>query len=224
MAKSSAKPAPESMETKLLEIESTLAAQEAQIAAQLQTLQDKRKSLQTVIHMFGVEPDTAPDASIAAGAGGPATDVADVSDDSQSGVTSDVAEVSPEPTPSPRGRRKKGDSATKSRTPSKSSSKSSTKRAGKKSDEWGAYLKPKYRDRPLLQAVLSVLEQYPDQVVEVPHIMDSILIDKAPKEIRALVRHRLSNVLTVGLKRQKWYRGKVGTYSVSKEAARASRV
>lgn len=223
MAKSSAKPAPESMETKLLEIESTLAAQEAQIAAQLQTLQDKRKSLQTVIHMFTAEPDTPPDASVAAKDSAPAT-VADVSDDSQSEVTSDVAEVSPEPTPSPRGRRKKGSSATKSRTSSKSSSKSSTKRAGKKSDEWGAYLKPKYRDRPLLQAVLSVLEQYPDQVVEVPHIMDSILIDKTPKEIRALVRHRLSNVLTVGLKRQKWYRGKVGTYSVSKEAARASRI
>ncbi|HHP7245757.1 MAG TPA: hypothetical protein ACFE0H_13845 [Elainellaceae cyanobacterium] len=223
MAKSSSKPAPESMETKLLEIESDLAAQEAQIAAQLQTLQDKRKSLQTVIHMFGAEPDAMLDASVA-GDDALATDVSDVSDHSRSAVTSDVAEVSPEPTSSPRGRQKKEASPTKSRTASKSSSKSSTKRAGKKSDEWGAYLKPKYRDRPLLQAVLSVLEQYPDQVVEVPYIMDSILVDRTPKEIRALVRHRLSNVLTVGLKRQKWYRGKVGTYSVSKEAARASRV
>ncbi|MGJ3249228.1 MAG: hypothetical protein ACFE0I_24530 [Elainellaceae cyanobacterium] len=224
MAKSSATPAPESMETKLLEIESDLAAQEAQIAAQLQTLQDKRKSLQTVIHMFGAEPNVTSDISVAAGDGAAATNIADVSSGSQSDGTSDVAEVSPEPTPSTRGRRKKNASPTKSRTSSKSSSKSSTKRAGKKSDEWGAYLKPKYRDRPLLQAVLSVLEQYPDQVVEVPYIMDSILVDRTPKEIRALVRHRLSNVLTVGLKRQKWYRGKVGTYSVSKEAARASRV
>ncbi|HHP7245681.1 MAG TPA: hypothetical protein ACFE0H_13450, partial [Elainellaceae cyanobacterium] len=52
MPKSSVQSPSEPMETKLLEVDTELASQEVKLAAQLEAIQEKRKSLQTVIHMF----------------------------------------------------------------------------------------------------------------------------------------------------------------------------
>jgi hypothetical protein len=37
-------------------------------------------------------------------------------------------------------------------------------------------------------------------------------------KVRARARERVSNVLSVGVKKEKWYRGEVGSYSMSKAA------
>ncbi|MGF1497482.1 MAG: hypothetical protein ACFB8W_11745, partial [Elainellaceae cyanobacterium] len=59
----------------------------------------------------------------------------------------------------------------------------------------------------------------PEGVVSVPEIIDAIFVKQTPQPVRATIRTRLSNALSVGLKNQKWYRGKTGQYSISKEAA-----
>ncbi|HHP7244294.1 MAG TPA: hypothetical protein ACFE0H_06375, partial [Elainellaceae cyanobacterium] len=115
----------------------------------------------------------------------------------------------------------------------KSAAKPSTKSAtvsqkpiakGKKSSDWQPYVRKEYRDRSLPQSVLAVLQDHPREVVEVPSIIDAIFVDDIPKPARTRARDRLSNVLSVGLRNKKWYRGKTGLYSVSKEVADASRI
>ncbi len=48
--------------------------------------------------------------------------------------------------------------------------------------------------------------------------IDTIFVDDIPKEVRSKARERVSNVLSVGAKSGKWYRGQLGKYSVSKAA------
>jgi len=84
---------------------------------------------------------------------------------------------------------------------------------------WQAYLKKAYQDLSLPKAILRVLQQRPEGVVSVPEIIDAIFVKQTPRPVRTVIRTRLSNALSVGLKNQKWYRGKTGEYSISEEAA-----
>jgi len=84
---------------------------------------------------------------------------------------------------------------------------------------WQSYLRKDYQNLSLPKAVLKVLQQRPEGVVSVPEIIDAIFVKQTPQPVRATIRTRLSNALSVGLKNQKCYRGKTGQYSISKEAA-----
>jgi hypothetical protein len=226
---------PDSVSSKLLAVDSDLATQEHQLAAQLEALQEKRKSLQTVIHMFSSDNGAAISAS--------AADIANgfIADSLTTMTPASESDVSTEPEEETRPAKLKP--GRKSRAAREVVSESTTSRrmgrkpgrqlrdigrgaskSSKKSVDWQPYVRQEFRDRSLPQAVLSVLQQYPNETVEVPNIISTIFVDDIPKQARLSARDRLSNVLSVGLRTQKWYRGKTGHYSVSREAARASMV
>ncbi|MGF1496146.1 MAG: hypothetical protein ACFB8W_04895 [Elainellaceae cyanobacterium] len=238
---------PDVMMSKLLEVDAQLASQEAKVEAQLASVREKRQSLQTVIDIFAAG-DEASASTLSAmslfkdepsvptnGATTPAPakpspleeeePVAVTEPDETEFAESDEEEESPPPTKTtrkPRGRGGRAARAAKStRSPKAASSKGRGKGGGA---SWQNYVRKEYENTTLPQAVLAVLEKEPNDVVEVPSILDAIFVDDIPKQARTSARDRLSNILSVGLKNNKWYRGKTGHYSVSKEAALASLV
>lgn len=232
MAKSkSSNTASDSTASKLLAVDSELAAQEAQLAAQIEALQEKRKSLQDVIHMFGstnghTSADEALSESVPASSNGsvaaaPAKSIEAPTAPKRRGRK--PSSTKDKETPTSHSTTKTTSKSTDAK-PAKSSGKksSATQDDSKKSVDWQPYVRKEYQDRSLPQAVLSVLRDHPNEVVEVPTIIDTIFVDDIPKMARASARDRLSNVLSVGLKNKKWFRGKTGEYSVSKEAAAMS--
>lgn len=62
------------------------------------------------------------------------------------------------------------------------------------------------------------MQQHSKQVIEIATIIDAIFTNDIPKQLRSTARERVSNVLSVGAKSGKWYRGQVGKYSMSKAA------
>ncbi len=230
-------PSPDSVSSKLLEVDSDLATQEGHLAAQLEALQEKRKSLQTVIHMFSSDNGLALSASAADLANGfisaslPTT-APSFADEVESADDADEMSSKSKATRKPKAAKdsasEKGMASSRKlgrklgRQPRETSS--ATSKSSKKSVDWQPYVRQEFRDRSLPQAVLAVLEQHPGETVEVPNIISTIFVDDIPKQARLSARDRLSNVLSVGLRTQKWYRGRTGHYSVSREAARASMV
>ncbi|MGJ3247409.1 MAG: hypothetical protein ACFE0I_15225 [Elainellaceae cyanobacterium] len=213
-----AKPSTETMSAKLLDVDSELASREAMLAAQLEAVQEKRKSLQTVIHMFASPGDSLP-ASISLEA---LTSNNGFAAESPAEMSASSDEEKDSGKPKSQKTKQNNKSTRQSTKTSKSSSKPQSKSTSKKSTDWQPYVRKEFRDRSLPQAVLTVLEEHPNDVVEVPSIIDTIFVDDIPKQARLSARDRLSNVLSVGLKNRKWYRGKTGHYSVSKDAAAAS--
>ena len=70
----------------------------------------------------------------------------------------------------------------------------------------------------LATAVSEVLQLQPHQVLNTAAIVDAIFVDEISQYVRSKARELVSNVLSVGVKKEKWYRGEVGSYSVSKTA------
>lgn len=62
------------------------------------------------------------------------------------------------------------------------------------------------------------MQRQPHQVLEIAAILDAIFVDEIPPQVRSKARERVSNVLSVGVKKEKWYRGGAGSYSMSKAA------
>jgi len=214
------------MTTQLVEVESQLAEQEAQLEAQLNVIREKRKSLSSVIEIFGqtdgdtsewLESFTQKSSLAAAGPSTTQPSVEPMNGSSSASVAAPKAQqveeeeqTSGRRTQSRRGGRK----GTKTRK---------SKRGAKSSGKWQAFVKDEFQDISLPKAVRRVLEQSPDDVVEVSTIISTIFVDDIPAQARTNARDRLSNVLSVGLKNENWYRGGTGKYSISPEAAAESR-
>lgn len=225
---------------KLLEADADLAQQEVQITAQLEAVRTKRKSLEVVLHMFDPSTDEASPAPISPAVlkevlaetiepesqiptEEPARQVGRrretaTTTTSKPKTTKAKAPKATKPAKEPKakvtkpsGRGKRSEQSTPAPTPAKSPAPTS--------NNWQDYVRQEFRHQSLPQAVLTVLQQKSDGVVEVTSIMDTIFMDSIPKEARLNARDRLSNVLSVGLKNNKWYRGKTGLYSLSKTAA-----
>lgn len=94
----------------------------------------------------------------------------------------------------------------------------STEEPSKNTGSWQQYMKDDFGNATLSEAVSEVMQQQKEQVVEIATIIDTIFVDDIPKEVRSTARERVSNVLSVGAKSGKWYRGQLGKYSVSKAA------
>lgn len=106
-----------------------------------------------------------------------------------------------------------------SSTSSKQSKKSApTRKQNKAPDTWHEYVKDEFSNVSLTDAVAQVMQQHKDQVLEIATIIDAIFTNDIPKEVRSTARKRVSNVLSVGAKSGKWYRGQLGKYSMSKAA------
>ena len=57
------------------------------------------------------------------------------------------------------------------------------------------------------------MQQHYEQVLEITTILNALFVEEMPKELRSKARERVSNVLSVGAKKGKWYRGLAGRYS-----------
>ena len=218
---------------KLLEVDSELAIQELQLSAQLQSIQEKRLSLKTVIDLFA-PTDTTTATPIATAVQTPvAEESAEVTDEQAEPSAEDV--VTPElgspkpdittdakaPTVSDATKRqaKKNSSPTSKKQSKKSLSKQNP---SKELETWSDYLRDEFSDATLSQAVSEVMQRQPEQVLETTAIVDAIFVDEIPPEVRSKARERVSNVLSVGVKKEKWYRGGAGSYSMSKAAVEDS--
>ena len=204
---------------KLLEVDADLAAQEVELTLQLQSIQEKRHSLKNVISLFPLV-DTATPTTVAA----PTPVVKDIAEPPvQEEITPELDEVTTETTeaaPQPPKRQGKRNLSTNSDKPSKKSA--PVQETVKEEAIWQQYLRDEFTKDSLSVAVFDVMQQQPEQVLEITALLDAIFVAETPKDVRSTARERVSNVLSVGAKKGKWYRGKLGKYSMSKAAVEDS--
>lgn len=225
---SNSTPADNSTVAKLLEVSADLAAQEAQLNAQLVSIQEKRHSLKTVIDMFA-PGDIAPVASVATPAQTPATLAEETGSAEVEAEPTDV-DVTPKALDdtktdtltddrvSAKGAKRQTLASSSSASSKQGKKPAPTKKSSKATDTWQQYVTGEFSSASLAEAVAQVMQQHEKKVVEIATIIDTIFTDEIPKEIRSTARERVSNVLSVGAKSGKWYRGKLGKYSMSKAA------
>ena len=205
-----------SIVTKLLEADADLSAQEIELNTQIESIQDKRHSLKTVIDMFAPAniPVAAP-ATTPVAAEQPQPTVPEVTLPESNGALADNTAEAPV-TPITGQRQGKKNLAPISNKQSKKST--STKEPSKNTSDWQQYVKEDFGNATLSEAVAEVMQQHSKQVLEITAIIDAIFTNNIPKEVRSTARERVSNVLSVGAKSGKWYRGKLGKYSMSQAA------
>jgi hypothetical protein len=218
---------------KLLEVDTELATQETELSAQLQSIQEKRLSLKTVIDLFA-PTDTATATPIATLPETPVAEaeakVADeqteqptvedvVEPELDTSKTDTTADAEAPAVPATQKRQIKKNSAPTSKKPN---AKSKSQNPSKELETWSDYLRDEFSDATLSQAVSEVMQRQPEQVLETTAIVDAIFVDEIPPQVRSKARERVSNVLSVGVKKEKWYRGEVGSYSMSKAAVEDS--
>lgn len=216
---------------KLLEVDAELATTEAQLSAQLQSIQEKRKSLKTVIDLFAPTDTTTTTTPIAIPAAQTlvAPEQAEVTEEQVEPTAQDVvtpeldqpktdstADTEAPAVPDTQKQQARKNSSTASK---KQSTKSTPlKKTSKKLETWHEYLKDEFSNTALATAVSEVMQRQPQQVLEIAAIIDAIFVDEIPRDVRSKARERVSNVLSVGVKKQKWYRGGAGSYSMLKTA------
>ena len=204
---------------KLLEVNSELAMQEAELLSQLEFVQEKRRSLKTVINLFSgtdtpgaalpKEPQEPEPGSEDLAAPPPVTS----SEPAPAGLEAKVA-----PNIQPKGDSKKALSSTRTNKTTRATFPQATKRTS----EWQEYVREEFGKASLAAAVASVLQRQADSVWEVPAIMDAIFVDELPQEAENIARRRVTNILSEGIRKNEWYRSRQGQYSLSRAAIDAN--
>ncbi|WP_250126345.1 hypothetical protein [Chroococcidiopsis sp. CCMEE 29] len=207
---------------KLLEVDAALASQEADLTAQLQSVQEKRKSLKSVIDMFAPADTTIPVASPvpipASNASGKLEQTAEDQatpelDGSQAPTAANAKTQAALDEPKQKAQQAPATASTKQTAkPTRA-----TKTAGK-TQRWQQYLRDDFSDIALSDAVSIVLQEQSEQVVEIAQVVDAIFVEEIPQPVRVKARERVSNVLSEGVRKNKWYRGQEGKYSMSSAA------
>ena len=77
-------------------------------------------------------------------------------------------------------------------------------------------MREEFRKTALPEVVFGVLKKHPKKVFEIGVVVDTIFVEKIPQWARKGARERISNILAEGARKQRWYRGKPGFYSLSK--------
>ncbi|MBE9076202.1 hypothetical protein IQ241_02640 [Romeria aff. gracilis LEGE 07310] len=221
---------------KLLEAEANLSNREAVLTAQLTTVREQRKGLQTVIEMFnageisedavsvgGASPALAtPEASAT-----PSPDAAEsIPEMAPEAVTDPITfeTVAPEPAPEPDTKTKRPTSRKRGGRPAKKAQPKSRKTGKSRSSasNWQKYIRKTFKTQPLPEVVATVLQSQPNSVFEIAEVMDAIFTENIPKSDFLKARNRISNILSAGARNGTWYRGRQGKYSLSDNAVKAS--
>lgn len=207
---------------KLLEADADLAAQEVELNAQIQSIGEKRHSLKTVIDLFAPvnTPNNTPVATPAptpVAAEQPQLTAPEVSFPKSNDAMTDITAETSTAIASPKRQAKKNSSPASSKQGKKSTS---TKEPSKNTNDWQQYVKDDFANAALSEAVSEVMQQHSKQVLEIATIIDAIFVDEIPQQVRSTARERVSNVLSVGAKNGKWFRGQLGKYSMSKAAVK----
>lgn len=204
--------------TKLLEVDADLAATEVELNAQLQSIQEKRHSLKTVIDLFA-PVDNATTKPVPTPAQTPVGEgVAIASSSSELADNNTTAKAPAAPSPQKQ-QAEKNSSPVSSKQAKKSTA---IQKQSQEPNTWQKYVKDEFSDASLSVAVSEVMQQQSERVLEIATILDTIFTSEIPPGVRSTARERVSNVLSVGAKAGRWYRGEAGKYSMSKAAVEGS--
>lgn len=201
---------------KLLEADAHLAATEVELNAQIQSIQQKRHSLKTVIDMFspvGTANNTPVTTPVTEEQ--PQPTALEVALPESNDAMTDITTETPIASTPPKQQAKKNSSPASSKQSKKTAP---IKKPSQQADTWQQYVKDEFNDATLSVAVAEVMQQQPERVLDIATIIDAIFTNDIPKEVRSTARERVSNVLSVGAKSGKWYRGQLGKYSMSQAA------
>ena len=216
----------------LLEVDSELAANEADLLSQLESVQEKRKSLLTVCRMFATA-DTSSVAPIESPAPPPPVEtngqLEPVSSNSSASSleislasTTDSVQTEAVPATQSNLTEKKASSPTSKNKATKKEKQKAN--ATKRGSGWHDYLREEFSHTSLPEAVYSVLQRSSDQVFEIPAVVNAIFVDSLPTEVESKARRQVTNILSEGARKNKWHRGQLGQYSMSRAVAKASAV
>jgi hypothetical protein len=206
---------------KLLEVDSELAVTEAQLFSQLESVQEKRRSLRTVINLFTTAdtPATAPVESPAQNPPGENDrELEPVFEDlatPQLGTSGATAEPETEAAPATQSKEAKTTLSSKTMmgTTFKKKAKAANKGLG-----WQQYVREEFSRTSLPSAVYAVLQRQTERVFEISALVNAIFVDEIPDQLRSKVRRQVSNILSSGARQNKWYRSQLGQYSMSEAA------
>ena len=230
--------------TKLIEVDSELAVQEAELLSQLESAQEKRRSLKTVINLF-TEADAPANALNGKIAQESPAESAKEPEPISEDLVAPALETSREPaiaeletaaapaleaskepaiaeleTAAASNVQSKG--AKRKSLPSikrnKSAKDTHPAKAAKKTSGWQDYVREEFSSASLSEAVSSVLQRQADAVWEIPAIIDTIFVEELPQDIGNRARRRVTNILSEGARKKEWYRGQLGYYSMSRAA------
>jgi hypothetical protein len=87
---------------------------------------------------------------------------------------------------------------------------------------WQQYVREEFSNTSLPEAVYAVLQREADRVFEIPAIVNAIFVDHLPTQVGSKAHRQISNILSEGARKNKWYRGQLGQYSMSGAAAEAN--
>ncbi len=188
---------------KLLEVDSELAATEAELLSRLESIQEKRRSLSTVCRMFATADTSsaAPIESLAppppAETNGQLERVSDfssapslkISEATTSAVVDTVA------LPKPQSNEAKKNASTPARQNKNTQVKRPTKVA-RKGSGWQDYMLEEFSLTSLPEAVYAVLQREVDKVFEISALVNAIFVDELPLELESKVRRQVTNILS----------------------------
>ena len=214
--------------TKLLEVDSELAVQEAELFSQLESVQEKRKSLKTVISMF-TKVDRAATAPVETSKVDRAATVTVETGKEieepvglaalplETSAATATAESETEAVTDTQSKVAKKTLSSPTRT-NKNTKFRQTKSANKASG-WQDYVREEFSGNSLPEAVHTVLQRGAEQVFEIPAIVNAIFVEHLPMDVGSKARRQVTNILSEGARKNKWYRGQIGYYSISRAAA-----
>ena len=205
----------------LEEIASALAAQEADLTAQLNAVQEKLNGIRAVLPMFDGATTTAATSPTASATAAVAPDTAE----------SDAPELPKKTTKAKTQKTAVKKTATKKAAPEKvtaekttaektttkktatkaKSSKASSKKPDGRAADWQKYARPGVKNQSIPDAVKLVLATQPKKDFKIAEVMEALFKDM-PKAQYLKARNRVSNVLSGGARAGDWQRGDHSTY------------
>ena len=180
----------------LLSADAELAAQAAQLNAQLAAIQVKRTSLKTVLDIMESDQPTTAEISVEIAS----TQIAD--------EEIDAAQEKPAKTAS---KTKAKPTTDKPAQPRKAASPPRSNRRG-----WQKYMRDEYLQTPLPDVVAGILKAQPKKVFEIAEVVNTIVVEDIPHAERKNARNRISNILAEGARKDQWLRPKAGGYRFAK--------
>lgn len=228
--------------SKLLEADSELAAQEVSLLARLGSVREQRQSLKSVILLFAPAPSPASTTNGTANKAANGAKPVSLPEPDMASVATAIASAAPSSTPRQKTRSSPKSKAIAPAPTSKTktvvqATPAPTKKRTRNSVEvakpvvmakvnsrqiWQKHVRDEFRKTTLPNAVAMVMERHPNVVFGITDVVNAIFVDEMPRDTRNQAQNRVSNILSAGAKDSKWYRGKMGHYSVSKTAALTS--
>ena len=213
-----------------LEIDAKLATEEIFLRTQIASIQHKRISLKNVIELFETESTTesvtTPFAATPAAltndklelsTGEPATPELDISQTIATDAAAPAATALEDQKAEKIKKNHKAEKTPSTVRKTQSGKPTRTTKKANNTEGWQQYVRPKFSNMAISVAVTLVLQRQPEQVLEIAAVVDAIFESQMPPAVRSKVRNQVTNILSEGARKNKWYRPQPGSYSWSSQ-------